>query len=410
MENDIIARVSADWDRELTRYENKQALDGFPALPDIRAGRYVDQEFFDLEQAHLWNKSWLMAGHADEFPEQGSYKLWRDAGQPILLVRGKDDVIRGFYNTCRHRGASLVKDNAGKVGGALSCRFHCWTYDLEGTLKSVPMEHEFPELDKSKRNLVPVRVEQLGNLVFVNRHMDAEPLLDWLGPINQDLQDFELDKIKLVTKVSKEIKCNWKVLIDAFQEGYHFQMVHANTINLMLDNRRPSYALYANGHSRYIVPKRTDTDISVQVLDQGRSTGSAQHQLTRMAARTYTIFPNVIVAAAEFHWPLMVYWPTGLNTSRLDIYYLAPPGHESKDSEEFQQVMAAFDYVTVEDMSNLEAVQESMESEAFHSIPLSNMERRIYQHHEEIDRVIGEDNIPEKYRVKQLLKGFEESC
>ena len=408
MDKDIIAKISADWDRELTRFENKEELAGFPAFPDINAGRYVDQEFFNLEQERLWSKTWLLAGYADEFPEVGSYKLWRDAGQPILLVRGKDDVIRGFYNTCRHRGASLVKDESGKVGGALSCRFHCWTYDLEGALKSVPMEHEFPGLDKSERNLIPVRVEQYGNLVFVNRDMAAQPLLEWLGPIKTDLEDFDLDKIKLVTKVSKEIKCNWKVLIDAFQEGYHFQMVHAQTINLMLDNRRPSYALYANGHSRYIVPKRTDTDISAQVLDQGRTTGSEKYQLTRDAARTYTIFPNVIVAAAEYQWPLMVYWPTGLNTSRLDIYYLGPPGHDNPEDQEFQQLMAAFDYVTIEDMSNLEAVQESMESDAFHSIPLSNMERRIYQHHEEIDRVVGIDHVPEKYRVKPLLKEFEE--
>lgn len=407
MDAATIERIRKDWDQELRRFETSEPLADFPALPDICAGRYVDREFYELEQKHFWTKTWLLAGHADELPEKGSYKLWRDIGPPILLVRGKDDVIRAFYNTCQHRGSSLVKDESGKVN-MLACQFHCWTYDLEGALKFVPSEHEFPGLDKSKRGLVPVRCEQWGKLIFVNRDLKAQPLLEFLGPLVKDFEDFDLDKIKLFKKVSKDIACNWKVLIDAFQEIYHFQQVHPNTINLMLDNRRPSFALYKNGNSRLIVPKRTDTALEAQVLDRGRSTGDPRHEMTREAARTYTVFPNIIAAASEFQWPLMVYWPTGLNTSRLDIYYLAPPGHDDPNSEACQQVMGAFDYVTIEDMSNLQSVQASMESDAFRSIPLSSMERRIYQHHEEIDRVIGPEKVPEKYRVTPMLKPFEE--
>lgn len=408
MDTATITRIRKDWETELQRFERQEPLEGFPALPDVPAGRYVDPEFYELEQKQFWNKTWVLAGHTDELPEKGSYVLWKDLGPPILLVRGKDDVIRAFYNTCQHRGSSLVKEPTGKVN-MLACQFHCWTYDLQGALKFVPSEHEFPGLDKDKRGLVPVRCEQWGNLIFVNRDMNAQPLMEFLGPLVGNLEDIHFDKIKLFAKVSKEIKCNWKVLIDAFQEIYHFQQVHPNTINLMLDNRRPSFSLYKNGHSRLIVPKRTDTTIEAQVLDRGRSDGDPAHELTREAARTYTVFPNIIAAAAEFQWPLMVYWPTGLNTSRLDIYYLAPEGHADPNSEACQQVMGAFDYVTLEDMSTMEGVQASMESDAFTSIPLSSMERRIYQHHEEIDRVIGADKVPEKYRVTPMLKSFEEN-
>jgi phenylpropionate dioxygenase-like ring-hydroxylating dioxygenase large terminal subunit len=403
-----MARIRKDWEDELRRFETAEPLAGFPALPDVAAGRYVDPAFYELEQKQFWTKTWLLAGHTDELPERGSYKLWRDAGPPILLVRGKDDTIRAFYNTCQHRGSSLVKDVQGQVN-MLACQFHCWTYDLEGTLKFVPSEYEFPGLDKSKRGLVPVQCAQWGNLIFINRDPDAAPLLDYLGPLVEDFADIHLEKIKLFKKVSKDIACNWKVLIDAFQEIYHFQQVHPHTINLMLDNRRPSFALYKNGHSRLIVPKRTDTTIEAQVLDRGRAGADPAHELTREAARTYTVFPNIIAAVAEFQWPLMVYWPTGLNTSRLDIYYLAPEGHADPESEACQQVVAAFDYVTLEDIGAMCSVQESMESEAFRSIPLSSMERRIYQHHEEIDRVIGPDKVPEKYRITPLLKAFEEN-
>lgn len=408
MDSSSVDRIHRDWEFELQRHENAAPLEGFPALPDIAAGRYVDPAFYELEKQQLWTRTWLLAGHVDELPNKGSYKLWKDIGKPILLVRGKDDQIRAFFNTCRHRGASLVKEEQGQTN-MLVCQFHCWTYDLEGALKFVPSEHEFPGLDKSQRHLVPLRCERWGNLIFVNQDLDAPPLLEWLGPLVGDLADFELHKLKLFHKTSQEVKCNWKVTIDAFQEIYHFQQVHPQTINLMLDNRRPSFALYPNGHSRLIVPKRTDTQLEAQVLDRGRSDGDPKHDLTREAARTYTVFPNIIMAAAEYQWPLMVYWPTGLNTSRLDVYYLAPEGHADMSTPECQQVVGAFQYVTIEDQSTMEAVQQSMESDAFTSIPLSNMERRIYQHHEEIDRVIGPDKVPEPYRVKPMLKPFEEN-
>ena len=78
---------------------------GFPKVTPIPAKRYTDQAFFDLEIEHLWKKSWLYACHMDELPEPGSFYLWERIGSPIFIVRGRDDKLRGFYNTCRHRGS-----------------------------------------------------------------------------------------------------------------------------------------------------------------------------------------------------------------------------------------------------------------------------------------------------------------
>lgn len=408
MDAQTTARIRAEWEAEFERQGRKAPLPGFPQLPDIPAARYVDAEFYALEQKHLWRKRWLIAGHLDELPEKGSYKLWRELGEPILIVRGKDDTVRAFYNTCRHRGASVVKAESGKVN-ALSCQYHQWTYDLQGQLLFVPWEHEFPGLDKSRRNLVPLGCELWGNLIFINYDPQAEPLLSYLGPLLKDFEDFDLDRIKLIKKISHDVGCNWKVLVDAFQEGYHFAAVHPQTINHMLDNQRQHFSLWPNGHSRFTVRKRTDTALEAQVLDRGRKTDDPRHEITREGSRTYTVFPNIVTATAEFQWFLMAYWPTGINSSRLETYYLGPPGRSDPEAEECRQVMDAFAYVTQEDVSNLVAVQKSMETDAFRSIPLGTLERRIYQHHEEIDRVIGVERIPEKYRVKPMMQAFEES-
>ncbi|MGB1438628.1 MAG: Rieske 2Fe-2S domain-containing protein, partial [Luminiphilus sp.] len=83
---------------------------GFPALPDIPAGRYTDTRFYELERQYIWRKSWLLAAHIDEIPEPGCYMLWDNAGQPVVIVHADTGAINAFYNTCSHRGAPVVTD------------------------------------------------------------------------------------------------------------------------------------------------------------------------------------------------------------------------------------------------------------------------------------------------------------
>src|SRR5690606_735301 len=132
---------------------------GFPQLPDIPAGRYVDPAFLALEKDYLWRRSWLYACHMDELPSAGSYVLWNKTGTPLVIVRGKDDVVRAFYNTCRHRGAPLVRDKCGKAEGFV-CGYHGWTYTLDGRLVNLRDKRDFVGLDMSKRSLLEVRCER----------------------------------------------------------------------------------------------------------------------------------------------------------------------------------------------------------------------------------------------------------
>ena len=84
--------------------------EGFPALPDLPAGRYTDADFFALEREQVWRKTWLYAGHIDQLPEAGSYFLWPHGSAPILLIRGDDGVVRAFYNTCRSEERRVGKE------------------------------------------------------------------------------------------------------------------------------------------------------------------------------------------------------------------------------------------------------------------------------------------------------------
>ena len=121
---------------------------GFPKLSDIPAGRYVDPEFLSLEQDRLWKRSWLYGGHEDQLPEPGSWFLVRNTGSPILIVRDLGGTVRAFYNTCRHRGGPLVKEDAGQSRGFV-CGYHGWSYTLEGELTAIRDKRDFVDFDFS---------------------------------------------------------------------------------------------------------------------------------------------------------------------------------------------------------------------------------------------------------------------
>src|SRR5215471_16844076 len=157
-----IATLRALMEYEAARTEPPR---GFPVLPDLPGGRYTDPRFFALELQHVFRKSWLLAGHIDEVPEPGCFRLWERAGQPVVIVHGDDGAIRAFYNTCSHRGAPIVTDDSGKRP-RLTCRYHGWSYALDGRLMAIRDPEDFRGLDFSCRGLTPIRCERFGNLIF----------------------------------------------------------------------------------------------------------------------------------------------------------------------------------------------------------------------------------------------------
>ena len=106
-------------------------------VPLIPTGRYTDPAFYELEKERLFARTWLFVGHESEWAESGSYRQMTRSGAPIVVVRGEDDLLRAFYNSCRHRGAPVTRDECG-TARRLTCQYHSWSYGLDGGLRAVP--------------------------------------------------------------------------------------------------------------------------------------------------------------------------------------------------------------------------------------------------------------------------------
>jgi len=406
MQAQEIAKIKSQLAQEFERFNDKGYPDGFPPLPDLPAGRYTDPMFYDLERELVWGKSWLLAGHLDEFVKGGDFKLWREIGAPVVIVRGHDGSLRAFYNTCRHRGGPLVREARGNASHLL-CLYHSWTYDLEGNLTFVPDAHEFPELRSCDRGLIALRCETWGNLVFVNPDLSAPPLHEYLGPIVEECADLRFDELRLVHQHHFNIACNWKVAMDAFQEVYHLKHIHPDTVNAILDHRGASMTIYPNGHSRMIVPNRTGPDFeAARVLDSGNAGEDPAHEITRTTSRAYNLFPNIVTPTAEFEFPLLVFWPQDIRNTKMDVIWLSRSQNTDASTQEWKNRIAQFDVILDEDVENLPWIQQSIETPGFESVPLSYQERRIYNHHEQIDRTIGAERLPASLRIPQVLEPY----
>ncbi len=405
MDADYIARY-----KERSAYEaaRTEPPDGFPKLPDLPLGRYTDPAFYALEREQLWKTAWLYAAHESELPTPGSYKLCDVAGAPILLVRGEEGVVRAFFNTCRHRGAPVVRGTCG-TARMLVCQYHSWGYNLCGELVRVPDERDFVGLQRSERGLPNVRCERWGGWYFVNFDHDAMPLTEWLDPLPDVLAELAAAPLRVIDTKSVSIRCNWKILAEGFLEVYHARTIHPQTVSAQLDGRGAVMTLYPHGHQSMITP--------LQEGARTRGRGDRREVLPAFEGATelffttnpaHGIFPHVITPLDARGFPFLVFWPEAIDRTKLDIVWFAPDWGEGElpHADVWQRRLAVFDVVMSEDYANLEPIQRSMENAAHGGQVVNYQERRIWHVHRWIDKTIGPERIPPELRVADLLAGW----
>ncbi|MEQ8991579.1 MAG: aromatic ring-hydroxylating dioxygenase subunit alpha [Pseudomonadales bacterium] len=403
-------RQEIDQLRELMEYEASRTEPprAFPALPDIPGGRYTDPRFFELEKQHIWRKSWLLAAHIDDVPEPGCFRHCENAGQPVIIVHADGGRINAFYNTCRHRGAPVVTESSGKRS-RLTCRYHGWSYSHDGDLLAIRDPEDFRGLDFSCRGLTRVRCERFGNLIFVNFDDQAPTLLDWLGPIADEWQEFQFDRCRLAGRHSFDLNCNWKIAMEANTEVYHVRSIHPKTLAPMLDDRRNVNTLYPNGHGRMVAPSREGTErLSIAASAAGDAPIiDTVGEIGRTCTQSYGLFPNWVSPLSHRVLPPLLFWPNGIDRCRLETWTMVPdwgdgPKPVLRDmwtNEDGSELTA----VLLEDTEFGAWIQKSVASYGFKGVPLSYQEARIYHWNQAADRMIGIDNVPPELRVAQVI-------
>ena len=202
-------------------------LDRLLVRPDgaVPKGRYVEQAFLDLELDRLWSRVWQVAGRVEELAGPGELPRVRDrrAVDPRGAGRRRRAArVRQLLPAPRHR---LAAGCGAFADGEIRCPYHAWTYDLDGRLGRWSTGTSSRRSPTASR-LGAVRVDTWGGFVFVNLDPDAPPLLDYLDPLPAILAPYHLEEMRLRSYRTTVLPANWKVVVDAFNEGYHVQGTH----------------------------------------------------------------------------------------------------------------------------------------------------------------------------------------
>jgi Rieske 2Fe-2S family protein len=325
---------------------------------------YSAPEVFELDRERIFYRHWFYVGREEVLSNAGDFIVADVAGESIVLVRGTDDVLRGFYNVCRHRGSRLC-DDAGHLRGAIKCPYHAWAYSFDGRLIGTPMVGK-DEIDRDSLGLWPVALDTWAGFVFVSLADAPSPLRDALGDQEDEPLSFErfrLDELRLAHRTVTDVEANWKILVENYNECLHCPTVHPELVAVV-----PTYR-------KGLVTENGRTDGGVAIANGGTSfTRSGHSSLPVMpglddeqATSIYAalIFPNMFLDVSGTSTVSTRLEPRSAERTTVITEYLFRPEVIDDPSFDPTEIVEFTELVAHQDYAVCERVQKGVRSRAF---------------------------------------------
>lgn len=310
-------------------------------LPTLPGEWYRDPLIFERERRAIFGREWIYAGHENEVQTPGESSAFELHGVPIALVRGRDGVVRVFKNVCRHRGAQVFKAGCDRAGGAVVCRYHGWSYELDGTFINGPHLGELDDSCRAELGLHQVRSANHRGLIFVNFDDRAPPFEEKMRDLVREIESstYPLERFAFHSKVSVEGNFNWKVWVDGYQECYHCPMIHpVFNKDFQLKSYRVENRSLCSVHS---CERRADA---------ASTSGTFQ-------GLWLWVHPNLGMPCYERGWYTLAVQPLAPACTRLTYTFHFPSGEDAAAIAEFKSFV---DQVTREDVGICEDVQRNI--------------------------------------------------
>jgi choline monooxygenase len=372
---------------------------------------YTSDEFFAVERERVFASGWVPVGAAAQLRDPGELLVADVGGRSVIVVRGLDGELRGFYNTCRHRGTRLLAPGPARVKRSIRCPYHSWAYSLDGSCIGTPLFEgsDIPddqrgvfdmdavaEFDRADYGLMAVRAESWGPLVFVCLDDEAPPLEEHLGDLPARTAGYRLDEWDVARTAHYEIDANYKLLGENFMEYYHLPWVHPGLVKVSpieAHHRWQGTGMYTGMCTNPIA-----ADSELGGWQGGLPAISGLSGSDAESARFIWLFPNVAINVLPNHLFLIHALPLGPGRTREVTYLLTHPESMSTGgSEEAVDKLAGFwDEVNREDIEIVERVQEGLDSTPFpggrlcyrFEEPLHRFQNMV------IDRMVGLWRVP----------------
>ncbi len=322
---------------------------------------YYEPAIYALEQERIFSRLWVCVGRADETPDPGSYVL-RDLGrESVLVLRDRQGRLRAYLNVCRHRGARLCTATAGRLNATVQCRYHAWTYALDGRLTGAPNMREDPTFDPARYRLLPVALEVWEGLVWLNLAADPPPLADQFGALYACFARYRVGGLARAATTTYDVRANWKLVVENFNECYHCALVHPE-----LSARVPDFkAGRVTGQEGGAAPFGPGVE---SLTMTGKTARPPLRGLAPEDLRAYygdTLKPNVFLNLHPDYVVVHMLHPVAPDRTRIVCDWLFDPEAAAAPGFDPSDAVAFWDLVNRQDWEVCELAQQGVTSRAY---------------------------------------------
>lgn len=329
-----------------------------PLEPDkalaLDASAYTEPDFLKLENKDVFESQWQLVGHTDQITAVGDQLVTQIGSVPLVIVRNQSNQLKAFHNVCRHRAGPLAIENGNNK--VLRCKYHGWTYSLDGDLKSAPEMESTPNFDICQYHLPKAHLETWQGFIFCAINEPIVSVNELLVGIVEQIKPIDLKTMSFHHRDEYVINCNWKAYMDNYLEGYHLPHVHPG-LNKLLDYRSYHTELF-EWYSYQYSPLESAEDNKADIF---YGEGSAHY---------YCIFPNLMLNILPGRLQTNVILPEGTNKTKIIFdYYYSNIGSDETDKL-IKQDQEFSDEVQLEDVAICELVQKGLNSGSYQAGPL----------------------------------------
>jgi Rieske 2Fe-2S family protein len=332
---------------------------------------YLSEDIYRLEREHIFMREWICVGREEEVSSAGDHKVLDVYDESILLLRNAEGVLRAFYNVCRHRGAQLcpteeqeeleqrLPPGGGVMGGrSILCPYHAWSYDLDGQLLRAPHMTSDMGFNIEDVQLHKVGCESWGGFIFLNLSpAQAPPFEAFIAGSAQRFQRYPLADLRVAKSISYQVRANWKVLCENYNECYHCGPVHPELCKVVPAFREAGGA--GLDWERGIPHREGATTFTATGTTNRRSfPGLDEDEQTRHKGDL--IYPNVFLSLARDHVAVFILRAKGAALTTIDCHFLFETHEIEKADFEPSDAVDFWHLVNRQDWSICERVQQGM--------------------------------------------------
>lgn len=312
----------------------------------IPSSWYTSEDLLAFEKEHLFASFWQLACHENQLPEPGDMLTLDVADNPVLIVRDQENDLRAFYNVCKHRGGPVaVKKGTTSV---LQCKYHGWTYLLDGSLRGVPQFNKVDLFDKKDFGLEPITLKIWQGLVFIRLSPKKYSLDKLLDGIDKRISPINLSNFRHYKDETYIIDCNWKVYVDNFLEGYHIPIVHPELAKLL-------------NYREYV----TETHPWYSLQFSPFKNGENLYQAEKGKAYYYFLFPNMMLNILPGRLQTNILRPLSVDKTEVVFSYFYENIDLAEEKGIIRDDIAYSRKIQEEDIEICELVQRGLQSRAY---------------------------------------------